>query len=498
MFHGVICVAKTKVSGYYMKKTLCAVFMAAAMIFTSAALEVDEVELQVPGSIDSVQFQNYGGPHAVIDSAEAIVNIGADLGRRVAVDVESPQVVRPEGKYTLIHVVDSSVNEGRDADILVLNENAGVDHIKNLRRIVTGYLQTAYNYSRDDAETVAAFVTIYNAVYRGQIDVFEKRYKAAVVEELDPAKVGLSTNWEDWAGNTQIVIPLNDVTAELSAVDTTTLTDENVVEALRREEDMGVEVRESMTDIKEREAAGATERAQEAQKEAAVQRREGNVEQAARSAQTATEQQQIADRKNSEVRGDRQSIVEDRKVLSGETVEVVDTSHNLTGLFAIDGSRDLYTLITVNGLTGEIVRRSPVKQIKGKSVYIVTNVSVADEGVETLVSELFIAVCGVNDGHSATRLCLIDADKLELQKQSEQILSEDSALISRGDRYYVVLEDGNGHYVAAFDKNLVLQSRSELPVSASTPLYETSQGLLVTDSAGNPRLLDWNALSLIW
>jgi len=482
-----------------MRKIICALVMTSALALSAFALNVDEVELKVPGSVDSVQFENYGGPHAHIDTAEAIVNIGAGLGRHVALDVDATEYYEPRAKYSLIHVVDPSVAEGRDADILVLNENAGVDHIKNLRRIVTGFLQAAYDYNREDAETIATFVTVYNAVYRNQISVFQERYKPAVVAYLDEDKVGLSTNWEDWAGKTQIVIPLNGMQAGLSVVDTTTITDEKVIEAMRQEEDKAIEVRENMTDIKEREAAGATERAQEAQKEAAQERKEGNVEEAKQAAAVASEEQKIADRKNMEVRKESQAIEADKAVLNGEAVPVVDKSSYLTGLFVVDGSRDLYTLITVDGKNGDIILRSPVKQIKGKTVYIVDNISLDYEGETKLYDKMFLAVCGVNDGHSAIRLCLIDSETLELRNQSAQILSENTEFLSHANNYYVVVQGDDGScQVASFDKNLKLLSRSELSVSPSTPLYEISAGLLVTDDTGNPRLLDYASLNQIW
>ncbi len=481
-----------------MKKIFCTLMMTSALLVSAFALNVDEVELKVPGSVDAVQFENYGGPHAHIDTADAIVNIGAELGRDVAADLEKSEYYRPNAKYSLIHVVDSEVTEGRDADILLLNETAGVDHIKNLRRIVTGFLQAAYNYNREDAEVIATYVTVYNAVYRQQIQYFQERYKPAVLSYLDADKVGLSTNWEDWAGKTQIVIPLNDVNAGISVVDTTTISDENVVEALRKEEDKAIEVREDMTDLKQREATSATEKAQEAQKDATVQRNAGNTEQAAQSAKTATTQQQIADRKNIEVRNDTAAIVEDKNILNGTTVAEVDNTNNVTGLFVVDESRSLYTLITVNGMTGEVIRRSPVKQIKGKLVYIVDNISIVQDDGTNFYDKMFLTVCGVNDGHSATRLCLIDADKLELQKQSTQILSDTTEFLRSGDSYFVVVSASDGYHAAVFDRNLNMLRQSELTVSPSTPIYIVQGGVLVTDTAGNPRLLDSTTLATLW
>ena len=287
----------------FVKKVLALTLVCVGFIQTVTAVEVDEPELQSAGSLgDSIEFENYGGPYAVIETAEAITGIGTALGQEVALSLETPITVQPEAKYSLIHAIDLSTQEKLDADILLLNENAQVDHIKNLRRIIAGYLAAAYGYEKSDAETIAVFVTLYNAVYRGQMSVFEERYKPTVTQYLTPEKVGLSTNWQEWPGNTQIVIPLSDISAGLSVVDTSVISDENVIEALRNDTDKGVEVREELAEIKEREAVSATERAQEAQKQAAVERQAGNTTAAQQSAAVATAQQQMADSKTTETR----------------------------------------------------------------------------------------------------------------------------------------------------------------------------------------------------
>ena len=481
-----------------MKKSICGLLISLAFAAGLPALEVNRPELEVSGSIDSVQFENYGGPHAVIDSAAAIVNIGTELGREAAADIENFAVIRPGAKYSLIHAVDLSTTEKLDADILVLNRNAGVDHIKNLRRIITGYLQAAYGYETDDAEVIATFITVYNAVYRKDIGMFEERYKQVVLDNVTADKVGLSTNWADWAGNSQIVIPLNDVQGGISAVDTTVISDENVVNVLRQEDDKAVDLREDMLEIKEKETASATEKAQEAQKAAAQERKEGNQEKAEEFAKESAVQQEIADRKNEEVKTEQKALEEDKKELGIAVPEVEDTSNYLTGLFVVNEASNLYTLITVNGLTGEVVRKSSVNQIRGKTVYVVSDITITQEGdVYEFYDDMYLAMCGVNDGHSVPRLCLIDSDALELKKQSTEILSDSSQLIERNGDYYVVVKSGDKHYVACYAKDLTLKNMSSLEVSPSTPLNIMTSGILVTDTMGNPRMLD-SSLNEIW
>ena len=291
-----------------MKKLLASVGIL-LLSFSLFAVEVNKGELEGRGN-DSVQFENYGGPHAVIESAAAIVGIGTALGREVAADVENPLSVQPGAKYSVYHVVGAE-EQGLDADILNLGSNAGVDHINNLRRIITGYLMAAYDYSAEDAETLAVFITVYNAVYRGNLENFTSKYKGAVITYLSEDSVGLSRNWEEWAGRTQIVIPLGELAEGAASVETSVISDDKVIEALRTDEDKGVEVREKLAEMKDKEAVTASEKAKTAQKEAAQAKKDGDKVAAKENAKTATEQQKLADKKSDEVKAEREQIAKE-------------------------------------------------------------------------------------------------------------------------------------------------------------------------------------------
>ena len=83
----------------------------------------------------------------------------------------APGTSGSQNLYYVIHAVDPNTKEKLDADILIIGENAQVDHVQNLRRILSSYLSSAYDYSRQDADTLAHFITVYNAVYRSKMDV---------------------------------------------------------------------------------------------------------------------------------------------------------------------------------------------------------------------------------------------------------------------------------------------------------------------------------------
>lgn len=238
------------------------------------AIDVNERELKSTGDEGTIVFENYSGPHAVIETVEAIKAIGSGLGNRLkAVGLDKEITVGANEKYTVIHAVDETTGK-LDADILIINSNATVDHIRNLRRIIASYLSSAYGYTEKDASTVATFVTVYNAVYRQNLDVFKSKYKDIVTKNLTVNKCGLSTKWSDWPGNSQIVIPLGEFAdGGLSSVETSVISDKNVVSSMKEEDDKGIDERKNMVDIKEREADNATEKAQAVAKEASQEKK---------------------------------------------------------------------------------------------------------------------------------------------------------------------------------------------------------------------------------
>ena len=252
---------------------VAAVFFAGTAFFASA-LEVDRAELQSAGA-NSVVFINYTGPHQIINTVEQIRSIGSGLGRSISANSARESRAGQATRYYVIHAVDPSTTEKLDADILILGEQAIVDHIDNLRRIIAAYLESAYGYSRQDSQTLAVFVTVYNAVYRGKLDVFKQKYKTVVTKNLTADKAGLALNYAEWPGKTQIVIPLSDLrSGGLSTVDTSVISDMKVIESMKKEPDKNIEQRKSMVTIKEKEAERSQAKAEQSQKQATEAKKE--------------------------------------------------------------------------------------------------------------------------------------------------------------------------------------------------------------------------------
>ncbi len=504
-----------------MKKLLSFLMISILMIAGLTALEVDEPELRVTGN-ETIEFINYTGPHKVIDSLEAIKRIGSDMGKTIV--PEKPSQVGNKNKYYVIHAVDETEKGKLDADILFIGPDATVDHIKNLRRIISAYLSSAYGYSEKDADTLAVFITVYNAVYRGKYDVYNSKYKTVVTKNLSQDNCGLATNYKEWPGKSEIVIPLYDVSGGLSTVDTSVISDSEVVDNMKEDDDKNVDSRKDMVDLKEREAEQATDKAQEAQKKAAEEQKKlsetkKEADQAKKEAdkaqkaaeknpteenkqkaqeaqakaeekkeevkeqekkteeakQESKEAQEFADKKQTEAQQERKEIAKDQQEVQQKQAEEAKMPSEY-GIILSDEKALLSRLVRFNTETGEIIKKSPVTQIRNRTIY-----ALGDE---------FIAVAGEDEGNAAIKLVTIDQVNMEITSESNETLAPDSVLVRDGNDFYCVIADESDWKVGKFDSNLVLKLKSDVNVKSSTPITITDSGVVITDSTGRLRLLN--------
>ncbi|MCR5765000.1 MAG: hypothetical protein K6G09_03365 [Treponema sp.] len=182
---------------------------------------------QESSSLEDIEFINYTGPNDVIDSASAIRAIGIEIGKQIVQDKYSSLGNRD--RYSVTHAISEETEpEKLNADIFYIGKDASVDHINNLRRIIAGYIEAAYSYSSDDADNISVYITAYNAVYRGQYDFFAAKYKNLVIENLTKENCGLSKNYTEWSGHSEIIIPLKKENKKYS-VDSSVFDDRKVI-----------------------------------------------------------------------------------------------------------------------------------------------------------------------------------------------------------------------------------------------------------------------------
>lgn len=506
-----------------MKKYIATWISILFIVSMATAIEVDKAEIESAGSINSVVFKNYTGPHKVINTIDQINGIGTDLAKIKEGNRQNTD------RYAIIHAVNDAETEKFDADILILGKNALIDHIDNLRRIIASYLTAAYGYTREDAETIAVFVTVYNAVYRNNMEVFNNRYKNVVMQHLVKEKAGLSVNYEEWAGNTQILIPLfNGEDGKI--VDTGVVSDKEVIKSLQEEPNKGIPERKNLVTIKEKEAETAQEKAetaqekaveakkevaqkteqlQEAKKEEAkaqeaakkepqnkelqkkaeeaektVKQQEEKVLEAQKNVETlekkAEAQQTIADKKQTEAQKDRIEIAKDQQKIIRENANLDNVIDATYGLKITDKTEYLSSLVLVDTKTGKTVKESPVTVIRGRTIYA--------------EKDYYIAIAGTDSRNSAIRLVKLDTKKMEIFEQSAEFVAKESVLTKDGNNYYVVIKENTKYYLGRYNKNLELLAKSNVDILPESPVTVSPKGVLVTDTYGFAKLLKTDTL----
>ena len=540
-----------------MKKILSVFFVSLLISTNIFALEVDKTELQSTKST-TIEFISYTGPHKIIDSVEAIKGIGKSLGKEIAPSRDTSKTANLGNKYTVIHAIDENEIGKFDADIIFINKDANVDHITNLRRIISAYLVSAYDYSEADADTLAVFITVYNAVYRGDLDSFKNKYKDVVVKNLSSNNCGLSVNYKDWPGASEIVIPLYDVkNGGLSTIETSVISDKKVVESMKEDDDKNIESRKEMVDIKEREAEESQEKANAAQKKAVEEQKklkeekqktkeakaeakeaEKKSEQAKAEAEEAKKEaeanpedeelQKVAEEKQEEAEAAEQEAEEKQEALeeqqkaeatqeekTEEAKEEAKTEQERADKKQTEAQTERKDIakdqqIVQNNeikeastpssygivLTDEANILSKLVKFNSKTGEIIKSSPVTVIRNRTIYKtpDAYIAIAGENEGNGTIKLVLIDIETMEIFAESEETVSDTSVLVNDGNEYYCVINYNDDWVVGKYDETLALKLKSKVNVKQSTPITVTESGIVVTDKNGNLKLLSKETL----
>ena len=477
------------------------------------SVDVNVSELDAIAEVD-IDWENFEGPVADPDTAAAIAGIGVFLGEPEMSEVDDAPDERDYfGKYRVVRSVTDE--DGLDADVFYILEDAEVNHIDALRLIVSGYLQQQYGYTSADAALIARYLTIYNAVHRGDLEFFSDRYTASVAGLLTTSGVGIAQTFREWPGQTEIVIPLTDDADGLDALDPGQLLDPDVISLLREREDMSLEERRQLVDLVDRvieEQEQAIEEAEEAieeeqqqidQEQDRIEREREEISEQ-RDTADADEQEQIEEREDEldqqqdelaereeeleeqreevreqqeEVEQAREQAEEEREQIATDTEEVVqreeaeeqegqeeqqeqDQAEEATPQTPVyflrvaqpDGAAEpVAELVQVLPATGELVSDDGIANIRGRRLL-------------TLGGQR-LAIIG--SGSSAS-LALIDLESFAISVEGEDEIFPGSALTVHNNEIFAVLRDEGAWHLGRFSNDLSLIERSAVEVEPYT------------------------------
>lgn len=153
-------------------------------------------------SAPTVQFENRTNRRATPAARAHERGLGLQLADN-AINDKTTAV----GDIKIFRVFNSD-KEKFGADIIELGPKTNFGHILAVQRIVSGYLEKAFEFKPEHADTVSLFIIYYNAELRNRADLLDKSYSEAVISKLDRKKVGIDRSYKNWPSKTQLLIPL--------------------------------------------------------------------------------------------------------------------------------------------------------------------------------------------------------------------------------------------------------------------------------------------------
>ena len=502
-----------------MLKTLLSICL--MFIFLVPGINAQTVNRDELGELGPVEFINYEGPYIRIDTRAQIRDIGFSLGNLIR---NGALRAGADNRYFVINSRSPADGIRLDADIFGLGSDAMVDHIRNLRLIVQGYLEATYDYSANDAALLAQYITVYNAVYRGDMNFFEPRYKLPVLTHLSQERAGLSIRFDEWPGQTLMLIPLGTgLGGPLSAINTAALNEAAVRDQLRQEDDGSIDQRRDMVDLFEREAEQAMEVAAqlrqealaeeqriEAERIAALQRQQeaeaalrelgqggtGDLEESQRQLEEAQQrlseldereaelerlreeaerQEQFAEERMTDAWEERQEIAADQQALIEAPPTRQQEAETVLGISMLNTAPGLGQLQRLERNTGRVVASSALNTVNARSVIVTGN--------------RIIAIAGESSANSAIRLVEFNAQTLLLQRQGDDNIAPSSHLWLNGQDLFAIVTSGGNNYLARFSLNdFTLQSRSAELIHPNATVMITDN-IITTQSANGSVLL---------
>ncbi|HAK68545.1 MAG TPA: hypothetical protein DCM57_02670 [Treponema sp.] len=221
----------------------------AVLTFSAFADDVslDSSVLSTDGNTPS--YIEFSGTYAAgqATSADLIRAIGANLGKEITLKQKDASPLaegNPKFKYSAARIYGS---EKPGADILYLGKSAGVDTIKCLRMIVSGYIREAFGSSAEESDIIAAAVCDWNARNYGNTSYFKSRFDEKILDPFSDlcTDAGLPSDYKEWP-NSRIVIPhqaagsatVSAVSAVAAAAETIFEQEEDPEPALEEEEEI--------------------------------------------------------------------------------------------------------------------------------------------------------------------------------------------------------------------------------------------------------------------
>lgn len=193
--------------------TCVLVTIVAGMLF-AAETEAPKVDTNV---LDSAYVESYINDKSPIEwkyysSGKQIRDMGRRLGAEIKYQAEVNKTDfpyasgSPDFRYRAARVFPGTK---QGADVIFINKNAHINNIKNVRRVVSGYIERAYGVTMEQADEIAKKVCYWNTNHYDDKAYFKENFQVRVREVFSNKTniIGLARSYKNWPGKARIVIP---------------------------------------------------------------------------------------------------------------------------------------------------------------------------------------------------------------------------------------------------------------------------------------------------
>ncbi|MBL8018989.1 MAG: hypothetical protein JNM27_04950 [Leptospirales bacterium] len=431
---------------------------------------------------------------------------------------------------------------GFGADIITIDANANFAHINAVQRIIQGYAQQAFEYNANDSVTMSQFILYYNAKQRGGIEKLKGKYTDQVISALTPDKVGIDRSYKNWAGKTEIIIPLvknvvrpgktdvntNEIkkeTTDAKKDDTKKLTDiedrrkqETTTKLDQKEQDL--KKQQQTIDQKKQDIQKQQDTLQQQKQDTGKKLQELNKDPVKNAAEIKKEEakQQDIKKQETELKKQEADVKKEEQKVKEEAKEVKDQKENKTDTAKTDTAKtdEAKKVETLKQENQDLKKQAEDKEKKsdnvvGDKIVFLRFIKYHSEGHysnelwmldpvkdDTLFKSPFTNICGrefivvpgqgilvigYENGSDAHTLAMLDQDKLGLKTRSKESVYWRSPLILRDNKIYgIEIKDGQ-YYLTRFNPDLSMDARSSEPISGDSDITFYNEKIYVTGKA---------------
>ena len=471
-----------------------AILFLAGLAESRGQITIAEKELR---KIKAVNFTNYTGevthPDRVVDMVAVGTSLASNMGMRNGRSTVGE-------KYSLTRILSSNTAK-YSADIFGVEKAAKVNHVRNLRRIMSGYITPSFKLNSKLAMTIATFITYYNAWLRTHPDGLGS-YADEVVKALDPAKVGIGLNYREWPGATQMLIPLSISGLYGSNISTRELYNKSE-DLLKQQKDRGVTERQDMLNARQEELAKNQQTLDKKIEQNQVQQAkvEGDIKNLQKTEPSTVRDEQLtnAAKTQKDIQQQQTQLQTEQDKLNAEKEELLKKQAELkkdikfVNYSGVETEKYLY-FMKFNRIAGGVIYKE-LSAINKEELRVDRSYKDVSSMNTSIWQGKDVISIALNPATQKFGLTIFDGETLDIVDQSQQAVYANSYVDEDKGVIYAIVEKDKNFYLGKFDADLKLLQKTDKPVFQNSGIVISTDKIFLLAVSADGKTRDISVFS---